>query len=72
MIDTGENKEDKYHRLRFYYNKNNIASKTDDNYYQNLDKVRPKVATVEEMIEFYRMWFDIYEEVKKEWDDISD
>lgn len=68
MTDTGG----KYNRLRFYYNKNNFASKTDDNYYENLDKVRPKVATVEEMIEFYRMWFDIYEEVKKEWDNTSD
>ena len=67
MKDT----EGKYNRLRFYYNKNNLASKTDKEYYQNLDKVRPKVATVEEMIEFYRMWFDVYEEVKKEWDNTS-
>lgn len=65
-------KTNPHNKLRFYYNKNNIASKTDEEYYQNLDKVRPKVATVEEMIEFYRMWFDIYEEVKKEWDDIRD
>lgn len=65
-------KTNPHSKLRFYYNKNNLASKTDEEYYQNLDKVRPKVATVEEMIEFYRMWFDIYEEVKKEWDDIRD
>ena len=63
-------KSDSDRQMDVFRTKNHVYSQKDEEYYDNLKKIRPKSTNIEEMIEFYRLWFDTYDKVVEEWDGV--
>ena len=67
-----DDKNDKKKKIAVFSSQNTFYAKDDDEYYNNLNAVKPKLMTLDDCINFYNMWFSIYRDVKKNWDDVND
>ena len=60
--------------IQIFRSMNYNWSKEDDEYNNNINECmrNAELKTVEDCLEFFRLWTSIYKETKKNWDDINE
>lgn len=59
---------DKRKHLSVLLSESSFISHGDEEYYSNMVKVKPKLKTLDDCIQFYNDWVNTYRQVKKYWD----
>lgn len=60
--------DDKRKEIQNYRSLSHRYAKDDKDYYYEFNKLKPSFKDIDECIAFYKLWFNIYQEVKEGWD----